>query len=110
MNGISATDGKYGGSSPAEGGEVKRRMWLQSLRYSYIGIFFGVSVVLGFVVGNALDKRFHSGSLCTMVGVLFGIASGFKELYRLARNYQNELTRQSRAEARSDKQTETKRP
>jgi F0F1-type ATP synthase assembly protein I len=74
-------------------------MYFQSLRYSYIGLFFGVAVVLGFVVGGALDKRFHTGSWCTMIGVLLGIASGFKELYRLARNYQKELTKSAADEA-----------
>jgi F0F1-type ATP synthase assembly protein I len=80
-------------SSTAKAGNEKTRMYFQSLRYSYIGLFFGVAVVLGYGVGSALDRRFHTGTWLTMVGVLFGIASGFSELLRMARRYQKELAR-----------------
>ncbi len=73
-------------------GDVKTKMYFQSLRYSYIGLFFGVAVILGFAVGSWLDRRFGTGSWLTMAGVLFGVASGFNELIRLARKYQRELS------------------
>lgn len=72
--------------------DVKTKMYFQSLRYSYIGLFFGVAVVFGYGVGSALDRRFGTGSWLTMVGVLLGVASGFNELIRLARKYQRELS------------------
>ncbi len=76
-------------------------MYFQSLRYSYIGLFFGVAVVLGYAVGSALDRRFHTGSWCTLAGVLFGVASGFNELLRMARRYQKELARDAAAKNES---------
>ncbi|HNN91013.1 MAG TPA: AtpZ/AtpI family protein [Pseudomonadota bacterium] len=76
-------------------------MYFQSLRYSYIGLFFGVAVVLGYAVGSALDRRFHTGSWCTLGGVLFGVASGFNELLRMARRYQKELARDAAAKNES---------
>lgn len=94
--GVPHTDGLKAPSTaqPAQqnDSDVKTKMYFQSLRYSYIGIFFGVAVVLGYGVGSALDRRFGTGSWLTMVGVLLGIASGFNELIRLARKYQRELS------------------
>jgi F0F1-type ATP synthase assembly protein I len=60
---------------------------------SYAGLTIGVAVVVGYAVGSALDRRFHTGSWLTLVGVLFGVASGFNELLRMARRYQKELAR-----------------
>ncbi len=77
--------------------DVKTKMYFQSLRYSYIGLFFGVAVILGFAVGSWLDRRFGTGSWLTMAGVLFGVASGFNELIRLARRYQREISQNRKA-------------
>jgi F0F1-type ATP synthase assembly protein I len=65
-------------------------MWLQASRVSYLGIFFGVAVSMGYFFGRWLDTRFHSQPWLTIVGSLIGIAAGFKELYRVARRYQKE--------------------
>lgn len=54
-------------------------------RYSYIGIFFGVAVLVGYLGGSWLDRRFGTAPWFSIFGLLIGIASGFKELYRLAR-------------------------
>ena len=51
--------------------------------YSYIGIFLGVAVLIGFLGGDWLDKRFHTTPWGMLVGVMVGIASGGRELYRL---------------------------
>jgi ATP synthase protein I len=53
--------------------------------YSYVGIFFGVAVVLGLFGGRWLDHRWHTEPWLTLVGVVIGVASGFRELYRLSK-------------------------
>ena len=53
--------------------------------YSYVGIFFGVAVCLGLFAGRWADHRWHTEPWLTLVGVLIGVASGFRELYRLSK-------------------------
>ena len=53
--------------------------------YSYVGIFFGVAVCLGLFAGRWADHRWHTEPWLTLVGVLVGVASGFRELYRLSK-------------------------
>ena len=66
-------------------------MWLQAVRLSYLGIFFGVSVVIGAALGGLLDRRWGTKPYLLMVGVLLGIATGFNELWRVAKRYQKQL-------------------
>lgn len=54
-------------------------------RYSYVGIFFGVAVCLGFFAGRWADGRWHTGPWLQLIGLLIGVAAGFRELYRLSR-------------------------
>jgi ATP synthase protein I len=53
--------------------------------YSYVGIFFGVAVCLGLLGGRWLDRRIHTEPWFTLVGVVLGVAAGFRELYRLSK-------------------------
>ncbi|MBP6741430.1 MAG: AtpZ/AtpI family protein [Deltaproteobacteria bacterium] len=70
--------------------DSKKQMWLQASRFSYLGLFFGVAVVIGFAFGTWLDRKFHTHPWFSMLGVLFGIASGFKELFRMASSFRTE--------------------
>jgi ATP synthase protein I len=65
--------------------------------YSYLGIFMGVAVLIGFLGGRWLDTRFHTQPFLMLAGLFSGIAAGFRELYRLAR-------RGMQDERRGDKQ------
>jgi F0F1-type ATP synthase assembly protein I len=53
--------------------------------YSYVGIFFGVAVCIGLFAGHWADRRWHTEPWLTLLGVLIGVASGFRELYRLSK-------------------------
>lgn len=53
--------------------------------YSYVGIFFGVSVALCLYAGYWLDGRFHTKPWFSVAGVLLGVATGFVELYRVSK-------------------------
>ncbi len=54
-------------------------------RYSYVGIFFGVAVAIGYLGGHWLDRRWHTEPWLGLIGLLLGVAAGFRELYRLTR-------------------------
>lgn len=84
--------------SPAEGNGSNGQktgvgLWVQATRYSYLGLFFGCAVFIGYAGGAWLDRRFHTAPWLMMVGVLLGIAAGFKELLRLAGNYRRDQTK-----------------
>ena len=77
-------------SPKADAGKGGAAAWVQASRFSYVGIFFGVAVFLGFLFGRWLDRKFGTNPWLMIVGVLFGIASGFKELYRLTASYRTD--------------------
>jgi F0F1-type ATP synthase assembly protein I len=54
-------------------------------RYSYVGIFFGVAICLGYFFGRWLDAKWHTGPWFGIAGLLVGVASSFVELYRVSK-------------------------
>jgi F0F1-type ATP synthase assembly protein I len=61
----------------------KRSFWLQAARYSQLAVVFPAALVVGWLVGAALDRWLHTTWLY-LVGILLGIAAGFIELIRSA--------------------------
>jgi len=68
-----------------EDARIDKRMIQATARYSYLGIFFGVAVVIGVLAGRWADNRWHTGPWLTLLGLLLGVASGFRELYRVSK-------------------------
>jgi F0F1-type ATP synthase assembly protein I len=62
-------------------------MWTQAAGVSYLGIFFGVAIIIGYLGGAWADRRLSTGHWLSIVGVLFGIAASGKELYRVTSKY-----------------------
>jgi ATP synthase protein I len=62
-----------------------RKMLRVASRYSYLGIFFGVAVVLGLAVGSWMDAKLHTAPWLKLLWIVIGIAAGFRELVRLAK-------------------------
>ncbi len=54
-------------------------------RYSYLGIFFGVAICLGYFAGRWADRRWHTDPYLGITGLLVGVAAAFRELYRLSK-------------------------
>ena len=81
-----------------------KRMWVSASKLSYIGIFFGVAICIGFFGGRWLDGRLHTGPWLSVVGLLVGIAAGFRELIRIAMRVQRE---EMRKEMRRDSKETT---
>jgi len=61
----------------------KENFWVQVARYSQLAFVFPAALVVGWLVGAALDRRLHTTWLY-LAGILLGIAAGFIELIRTA--------------------------
>ena len=66
------------------------KMWLAASKVSYIGIFFGIAICIGFFGGKWLDGQWRTTPWLSITGLLIGIATGFRELIRIARRVQKE--------------------
>jgi F0F1-type ATP synthase assembly protein I len=62
------------------------RKFIQAMsKFGYLGIFFGVAIVIGLVAGTWVDGRYHTKPWGGLIGLLVGVASGFRELYRVSK-------------------------
>jgi len=59
----------------------KKNFWVQAARYSQLAFIFPAALVVGWLVGAALDRWLHTTWLY-LAGILLGIAAGFFELIR----------------------------
>jgi ATP synthase protein I len=57
----------------------------QAVSASAIGLEFGVSVVIGILVGMYLDKVAGTAPWLMILFLVFGLAAGFRGLFRAAR-------------------------
>ena len=66
--------------------------------FAYVGalLWSSLFITIGYYFGRWLDARWRTGSWLSMVGLLVGIATGFRELIRIA----GRLQRQSEAQDR----------
>jgi len=55
------------------------------LSYSSLGIEMGLSVAIGIALGFFLDKVFKTYPYLTIIFMIFGIVSGFRTVYRIAK-------------------------
>jgi len=61
----------------------KRNFWLQYARYGQLAFVLPAALVVGWLIGAALDRWLHTTWLY-LAGILLGIAAGFIELIRTA--------------------------
>ncbi|MFZ0770564.1 MAG: AtpZ/AtpI family protein [Candidatus Sulfotelmatobacter sp.] len=59
----------------------KENFWVQAARYSQLAFVLPAALVVGWLVGAALDRWLHTTWLY-LAGILLGIAAGFIELIR----------------------------
>jgi F0F1-type ATP synthase assembly protein I len=59
----------------------RENFWVQAARYSQLAVIFPAALVVGWLVGAALDRWLHTTWLY-LAGILLGIAAGFIELIR----------------------------
>ncbi len=56
---------------------------------SSVGIQLVVSIFIGLAFGIYLDSKFGTSPLFTIIFLLFGIAAGFMNLFRVSKSYRN---------------------
>jgi F0F1-type ATP synthase assembly protein I len=61
--------------------DQKKTFWLQFARYSQLAFVLPAALVVGWLLGAALDRWLHT-TWIYLAGVLLGIAAGFIELIR----------------------------
>jgi F0F1-type ATP synthase assembly protein I len=61
----------------------KENFWVQAARYSQLAFVFPAALVVGWLVGAALDRWLHTTWLY-LAGIILGIVAGFVELIRTA--------------------------
>jgi F0F1-type ATP synthase assembly protein I len=61
--------------------DQRKSFWLQVGHYSQLAIIFPAAVVVGWLIGSALDRWWHTSWLY-LAGLILGIVAGFVELIR----------------------------
>jgi ATP synthase protein I len=74
----------------------------RALGNASIGIEMGVATAIGWYAGYWADGRLGTGPWLMLVGLLFGVAAGFRGLYRAARQAQRETAAPPAASKPSD--------
>ncbi len=73
--------------TPAEAPQQPRSPLQTAAQLSYLGIFFGVAILIGYGAGRWIERRWGGAPWPSLGGVLLGVAAGFRELYRVARRF-----------------------
>jgi len=60
--------------------------WISALRFVGVGAYIGVSIFLGVYAGRALDARYHSGTLFTLVGLFVGLTVAVYGVYKMLKS------------------------
>ena len=60
-----------------------KKGWVQAEKMIELGITLPVATVLGWLIGDALDKKFHT-SWIAIVGLIIGVAAGLTRLIQRA--------------------------
>ena len=68
-------------STEGENSGRKENFWVQVSRYSQLALTLPAALVVGWLIGVALDRWLHTTWLY-LAGILLGIAAGFIELIR----------------------------
>lgn len=60
--------------------------WISALRFVGVGAYIGTSIFLGVYVGRALDARYDSGTLFTLLGLFAGLVVAFYGVYKMLKS------------------------
>jgi ATP synthase protein I len=64
-----------------------RKSIIQMAAVSSVGIAMAIAIFGCLYLGIFLDRKFHTGNFFTVIFLLLGIASGFRNLYVLIKRY-----------------------
>ena len=73
---------------------ASKEMWRLTGRFSFIGIEFGVAILLGLVAGQWLDGKLGTDPWMTLLLIALGFTAATRDLFRLARAHKKELAKE----------------
>lgn len=62
-----------------------KEKWVGAEKYIQLGVTLPAATFIGWIIGVLLDRWLHTGWI-QFVGLAFGIAAGFVQLFRTALN------------------------
>ncbi len=74
-----------------------KRGWIQAEKMIELGLTLPIATVLCWLIGNALDKKFHT-SWMGLVGLIVGVAAGLTRLVQRAQTIGAESDKQDEGE------------
>lgn len=71
-------------------GENRKELFKLVSKYSTIGLEMGFSVVIGLLMGIAIDKFLKTTPWMTLIFLVFGIVAAFRVILRVAKESKQE--------------------
>jgi ATP synthase protein I len=68
---------------------AEKPLFRQLLEASTVGLNLVLSTFVGLAIGYGLDSLFHSSPWLTIIFLIIGIITGFRELIRIAKKQEN---------------------
>jgi ATP synthase protein I len=68
---------------------AEKPLFKQLLEASTVGLNLVLSTFIGLAIGYGLDRFFHSAPWLTIIFLILGIITGFRELIRIAKKQDN---------------------
>ena len=72
--------------------------WKALGSYGTLGLEIALSVIVGLLGGQWLDKKLHTGGVLTWVGLAYGLAAAGRAIYRAMRKAKREAEELERQE------------
>jgi ATP synthase protein I len=60
----------------------KNRQFMEIAQMTSVGFGLVISMVIGWFIGNLIDKHFHTAPVFMLIFLLFGIAAGIINVFR----------------------------
>ncbi len=77
--------------------------WKSAGSYSTVGLELAISVILGLLAGQWLDRKLSAGGWLTAIGFGFGLAAGARAVYRALQAANRQAEREAQREAEEEK-------
>jgi|WetSurMetagenome_2_1015567.scaffolds.fasta_scaffold92328_3 F0F1-type ATP synthase assembly protein I len=65
-----------------EGNKSKKREFMEIARLTSVGFGLVISALIGWYIGNLIDKHFHTTPVFMLVFLLLGISAGIINVFR----------------------------
>jgi len=79
-------------------GPEQRKQLRQAQRVASVGLEMAIAVVIGTLGGSWLDQRLGTRPWLALLGILFGVAAGFRGVLRVVRDHERRMKRQAERE------------